>query len=679
MAQEIDIKFNAKVPDVSKPINQFVELRKAMVAARSELVNLEEGTEEFVTQAKKVGEIQDRINSLNDSIRNTSGAPIENLSSSFGMLQGQVSNLDFGGATTSLKQFGGSLGTLKFSDITKGAKEFGNTLLSVGRAMLTNPLFLIPAIIVGIGAALFALKDRVKVIGDAFAFFGRIIGEVVQGVKDFTDAIGLTTFAIDELADRTKKVADENFKLLSQASDNYIKKLEAEGKDTEAAYAERLKLIEDYYTKELSMLRNNLKEKKISQEEFDKQFEASSTALTNARVDSVLRGARAEAKARQEAEEAAKKAREARLADEAKLEAGIRAAEEEALLASIKNEEERAIMLATLKMEKRLEDIEATKASEKVKNDAALAAQLQFQTELNAIKKASDEKRLAEETRLADEERALRQQRKAESDALEQAAIQDLITRENAKFEQRILLEGENELVALEIRREQLEQQRLLEVELAERTGADIDTINTEYANKEIDLANRVAAEKKRLADEQVAAMRQAEQQGFAAAQNFAKAYFDYRLSAAQGNQEEELKIRKQAFQVEKAFNIARAVIDGARSVLAANIILPPAGQILATANAVFAASQVAVIASQQFNPGSTSASAPKAPSAPSVSASTTGLSPGAAPTPRAFDPDGNLGRTRRDGGSSQRVYVLESDIRETGEKVDLYESRATV
>lgn len=115
-------------------------------------------------------------------------------------------------------------------------------------------------------------------------------------------------------------------------------------------------------------------------------------------------------------------------------------------------------------------------------------------------------------------------------------------------------------------------------------------------AKKEVELAKLVNDAKRQAADNY-----------FSAAQGLSDAYFNSELASAQGNEKAINDIRKKQFQVEKAFSIARAVIDGYRAVQAALVIPPPAGPILAASNAILAAANVAKIASTQFNSGAAS------------------------------------------------------------------------
>ena len=118
-----------------------------------------------------------------------------------------------------------------------------------------------------------------------------------------------------------------------------------------------------------------------------------------------------------------------------------------------------------------------------------------------------------------------------------------------------------------------------------------------------------IAKEQIELAKQQEDAVLEARTMGLQAAQGLSEAFFQMQLNRVKGNADAELAIRKKMFQVDKAFNIARAIQDGIRSVQAALTIPPPAGQILAAANGALAAANVAKIAATKFDGGGSNAS----------------------------------------------------------------------
>jgi len=116
---------------------------------------------------------------------------------------------------------------------------------------------------------------------------------------------------------------------------------------------------------------------------------------------------------------------------------------------------------------------------------------------------------------------------------------------------------------------------------------------------KEIDA--QTTAEKAK----QAAIRTKLESESFNAAKGLSEAFFAIQLSRAKGNEAEELKIKKRAFEVDKAFNVARAVQDGIRSVqgvLAQSSIYGPATIPISIAMGATAAANVAKILATQFN-----------------------------------------------------------------------------
>lgn len=143
------------------------------------------------------------------------------------------------------------------------------------------------------------------------------------------------------------------------------------------------------------------------------------------------------------------------------------------------------------------------------------------------------------------------------------------------------------------------DEQDAIDKEQQEQADKDFAALELKLA-KEKELKDKAAEDEKQSKE----AIQQAEVKSIEALSSLSAGYFAFRLRAAQGNAAEELKVKKQMFAVDKAFNIARAIQDGIRSVQAALTIPPPGGQILAGINAAIAAGNVAQIAATQFDGG---------------------------------------------------------------------------
>ncbi len=155
------------------------------------------------------------------------------------------------------------------------------------------------------------------------------------------------------------------------------------------------------------------------------------------------------------------------------------------------------------------------------------------------------------------------------------------------------------------------------------------------------------------------AAIVEADAKKWDAMKGLTDAFFMFQLNAARGNADKELEIRKKMFAVDKAFNVARAVQDGIRSVQAALTIPPPGGQILAVVNAALAAGNVAKILATKFDGGSSGAPRISTPNLTTPSVST--------PTPQQATLPGQDGTFIQ---PDNKVYVLESDITKTQGRV---------
>lgn len=122
-------------------------LRAQMKALRDELGRLPEGTKEFDQIQRQLGELTDKVGDLNKSVNTLAGDPLERLNNSFGMIGSSLMSLDFGGAVTGLNGVSGAISEIKFKDVAKGVENVGGAFAKLGKALLTNPIFLLAATI----------------------------------------------------------------------------------------------------------------------------------------------------------------------------------------------------------------------------------------------------------------------------------------------------------------------------------------------------------------------------------------------------------------------------------------------------------------------------------------------------------------------------------------------------
>jgi hypothetical protein len=122
-------------------------LRSQLRRLQAELADLDPNTEKFQELSKQTGEIKDKLNDAAEATRANAGPAFETLGNNFGLLTERLGNLDFEGASQSLKGIAGNIKNVNFGEFAGGIKQMGSALGSVGKALLTNPIFLIGAAI----------------------------------------------------------------------------------------------------------------------------------------------------------------------------------------------------------------------------------------------------------------------------------------------------------------------------------------------------------------------------------------------------------------------------------------------------------------------------------------------------------------------------------------------------
>ena len=170
---EVDIQGTPKVES----------MRTQMRKLREELATLPEGTAEFDRVQRRLGELKDQMDDLGRSVNTVSGAPLERLNNSFSMIGSSIMSLDFDNAITGLKGVGSALQDFKVNDLTNAIKGFGSALGSVGRALLTNPIFLIAGTIALIAANMDKVFRAIPAFETALKGISQVERDIAQAVE----------------------------------------------------------------------------------------------------------------------------------------------------------------------------------------------------------------------------------------------------------------------------------------------------------------------------------------------------------------------------------------------------------------------------------------------------------------------------------------------------------------
>lgn len=240
-------------------------LKSKLLRLKEAAAEAGEGTEDFKRLTAEAAKLQDAIDDANDAIKQEKGTEFEKFREQLGGVGQSLGNLDFKQANERITQLGGTLKGLTFSSLKEGVKGATSSFSAFGKVLLSNPIFLIAAIVAAVGIALFALKDKVKIIGQAFEVLTAPIRLTIQAFKDLGDAIGITSFQAEAAAEKTNKALDNELKYLNdyvkQVANNYdlqIKLNKALGVETKAIERAKLKFLQESAKKELDIQKDKL-------------------------------------------------------------------------------------------------------------------------------------------------------------------------------------------------------------------------------------------------------------------------------------------------------------------------------------------------------------------------------------------------------------------------------------
>lgn len=261
MANEIEIPLKLSGVQSLK-----AELRslKAAIAEASD-------PEQMAALAAQAGQVADKIKDANDAVNVfASGSKFEQISNSFGGIKDSLMSLDFEEASQKAQVFSKSLGGLNATDISKSMKGLTSTVTTMGGAfvklgaqILTNPIFLLAAVITAIVVAIGVWLNKIGVLQKAIDFLMAPINLLIDAFKELTDWLGLTSYAAEENARKMEKANEKAFKssekrtaAISDSYDIEIAKAKAAGKDTTDLELKKSKAISDAAKKRLADARS---------------------------------------------------------------------------------------------------------------------------------------------------------------------------------------------------------------------------------------------------------------------------------------------------------------------------------------------------------------------------------------------------------------------------------------
>jgi hypothetical protein len=664
--KNLQIKIQTAI-DTANAAKSVAELKKGLKDLQNLSLQVGEGAPGFKKLVSAIGEGKDKIEDLNDSVKSLKGTGVEKLNQSFGLLKDSFSNFDPGKATTALK--------------------------GVGTAMKAIPIFLV------IEGIQLLIQNFDKVVA-FFPSVNAVIKKVTDAFYSLTDALGFTTHADDVLTANTIKNSETRQKNATSEYDLQIRLAKAAHKETTDLELQKQDAIIQTSNVVISELERRAKAGHTLTEEEQKSLEESKKNLKDAEVSKVEIVAKAEddklAKQKEANEKAAKLRKDAKdkfdaeqkkLAEAAKAEQEKNDAEELShtkTLLSTKEKLEKDSVAAKLaqqqsylelKMQQDIQDVNDSKISEQAKSDAIVAIKTKELADIQALKLADiDSKKAQDLIDLEDE------YNKSNRSTEAYTAYQDSIKLINEKASSDKL-------------------------KLTEDSEKSIIQINKDAAKAKSDLEKKEKAERLANAQNSLAVAASVT----TSLSNLSSLYFSAKSKGLKKGSSEELAAAKQQFKVNKALQLAQATVDGFKAVVS-TFASTPGGPIIkgiaAGAAAAMAATNIAKIASSQFEaPAAIPTAAdikeppittPTLSAGPSTTIGSIGgtVGGGASPANVPVVPQGqvfNQGIINRQVSTdssgniipiaqqqAQRVYVVESDITSTQNKVSVIESKAT-
>jgi hypothetical protein len=238
-AESIDLK--AKFDDVYEGIAPLSSRLGELEDRMYELAFAgKAGTKEFEALRTEAATMRQTIISVDKSVdllAENKGFSV--FGAGIGSVSDSLMNLDFATAAKEANNLAKASKMITFKDSISSLKQLGSAFLSIGKAILTNPLFLIVGVVTAIIAGIVALMDKLGILKKIFDFVGGAIDAVVEAIKKFLDYIGLTDFAAEESAKKQaaaqEKIAQsyvDKQERVTDAYDQEIRLAKIAGKDT---------------------------------------------------------------------------------------------------------------------------------------------------------------------------------------------------------------------------------------------------------------------------------------------------------------------------------------------------------------------------------------------------------------------------------------------------------------
>jgi len=703
------IGIEVEVKGAEKSISSFKDLKTAIKAAKDEQIAMTskfgEGSIEATKAGQKLAGLKDKVEDLNDSTKSLKGSGIERLTSSFRLLGEGIGTFDFDKVKTGFKGVGAAMSAIPIFLIIEGLK-----LLYDNFDKITAMFDTTTAAEKGLAEAtkevsgeLSKVLEGVQKVENGFEAFRKGTISRDEALKIYNDTLGSTLGATDDLA-----VAEKNFiankdlyieaqqakatanVLFAKSAEAQAKVLTGEAEETSLyqkakafglqqltggiiSYSAKLK---QYSAENVETTKNEADElKKSGKQQLDEYEKITSTLKTN--------GEKAVLVTKQSVV-TNKKAGEDKFADEKRLLADIEKAKEESYLRSLKSDEARAVAKAQFDNDKLIEDVNKSKAHQSVKDESLKQLAIKLESDLLIIQKDFQGKRDAQEkadqVKKNADDTAFRTKQLSDADIDNKKWVANYLSNKESAYQLELEKAEGNDLLKLQKEQEHLDVVYQMNIDTVTLLGTNKLDLDNKYAKDKIALEKKIAAETKKIKQDEVKQGFENAKNGLIAAQGLSDIYFSIKSAKVKKGSKEEEDLARKQFNVQKAFNLAKVGMDGVMAI--SNIIATTpkvdfgiSTGLLLAASAISTAANLAKIASAQFEGGAGGGGGASPESAASIPSTTS-------QAPAIYGPGQGQSTTfsgnQNNNFAPVKAYVVETENRSTTNRVNKLVSEST-
>jgi len=610
-----------EIDGVEKSINSIKELREELKAAQSAALNGDGNA------AKRVAELKDKMDDLKDTTKSLQGSGVEKISSSFSLLGQGLQDFDTDKIKTGFK--------------------------GIGSAMSAIPIFL--------------LIEGIKLLWDNFDKVKEVVEKLIPALKETVSIKNELNNASLEGA-KNAAIEKNNLDNLYKASTDQTKSID-ERKKAQIALQDTYPLtFKNFSDEDFALGKAKKGYDELSKSILDSSMLKAKQSLLDKEAIAFAEG---EQERLNKITEAKEKLTTASKKQNVSIDSETHSRQVLASDYEVQKEKIDDLIKANL----------AEAASFKKKNADILGDLAQHQEGSNKL----DAERAAAKVKANEKEHVITEadntvKREQYKKHLEKLAE---IKRQNDADQKTIDDQVAKNKISIE--KAATDELKVSKINDAEIIGQELMGIDDKY--------NQIIKEKSRkFDDDEIAAKKKKNsdiaQASFALAktslestQALSDIFFANKLSKAKKGSAEETAIAKKQFEVNKALQIAQAVMQGAQAVLAAYasgsaipIIGAVAGPLYAVAAGLVAIKNIQTIKNAQFGGG---ASAAPDTSGGNVSIPSSNGTPNIAP-PTSQQPSTTFTGNKNDNYQPVKTFVTETDIRHSSKRIDTLQSQAT-